>query len=223
LLGIPFVRLRTLYFSMISLFFGAWILYVNSVFSKWTGGFTGIMGIPPIFVGADSRINYYYFFLGLVVVCCAILYRFEFCRIGTTWKAIAQSYLVASSVGINEARQRIIVLTVGSLMVGIAGAAYAHYSGLLAHSTFNVSASINLIIYTFVGGIGIFAGPIIGTAVLILIPEYFSVIKEYVPFLYAGIMLVVVFAIPEGLVGLPEQIRSWLTKRREGKAGSHAS
>lgn len=223
LIGFPFVRLRAIYFSMISLFFGVWILYVNSVLSKWTGGFTGIVGIPALFSGADFRQHYYYFFLGLTVLSLLALYRFEFCRIGTTLKAIAQSYLVASSVGINEARQRMLVLAVGSFFVGLAGAGYAHYAGLLAHTSFNLLASVYMVVYVFVGGIGSFAGPIIGTAVLILIPEYLSDIKEFVPFLYAGIMLLMVYAMPQGLAGLPEQIKSWLAKRQEGKAVTHAS
>ena len=223
IVGYPFTRLRAIYFAMVSLFFGAWLLYLNSVLSKWTGGFTGLMGIPPVFTGPDSRQYYFYFFLGLTVLSLLVLRRLEICRIGTTWKAIAQSYLVASSVGINEARQRILILAVGSFFAGLAGAGYAHYSLLLAHTSFNVLASIYMVIYVFVGGIGSFAGPIVGTAVLILIPEYFSELKEFVPFLYAGILLIVVYTMPQGLAGLPEQIITWVRGRREGKGVTRAS
>ena len=75
-----------------------------------------------------SRVPYYYFFLGLALVSIIALYRFEFSRIGTNLKAIAQSHLVASSVGINEGWYRILAVGVGCFFVGLAGAAYAHYN-----------------------------------------------------------------------------------------------
>jgi len=221
LIGYPFSRLRAIYFAMVSLFFGIGILAVNSVFERWTGGFSGLIGIPPLF-GA-SKVPYYYFFLALAVLSLLALYRFEFCRIGTTLKAIAQSHLVASSVGINEAGHRVLALAVGCFFVGIAGAGYAHYNLVLSHSTFDLLASINLLVYMLVGGIGSFAGPIIGTAVLIIFPELFRGLKEFVPYIFASIMLIVIFVMPQGLAGLPEQVKSWGTKLREGKAVTRAS
>lgn len=221
LVGYPFARLRAIYFSMVSLFFGIGILAVNSVFEKYTGGFSGLIGIPPLFAG--SKVPYYYFFLGLALLSLLALHRFEFCRIGTTLKAIAQSHLVASSVGINESGYRVLALAVGCFFVGIAGAGYAHYNLVLSHSTFSLLASINLLIYMLVGGIGSFAGPVIGTAVLVIIPELFRGVKEFVPYIFAGIMIIVVFVMPQGLTGLPEQVKSWLAKRREKRAVTHAS
>ena len=221
LVGFPFARLRAIYFSMVSLFFGIGILAVNSAFDKYTGGFAGLIGIPPLFAG--SKVPYYYFFLGLATLSLLALHRFEFCRIGTTLKAIAQSHLVAYSVGINESRYRVLALAVGCFFVGIAGAGYAHYNLVLSHSTFSLLASINLLIYMLVGGIGSFAGPVIGTAVLVIVPELFRGVREFVPYIFAGIMIIVVFVMPQGLAGLPEQVKSWLAKRREERAATHAS
>jgi len=216
LVGYPFARLRAIYFAMVSLFFGIGILAVNSVFERFTGGFSGLIGITPLFAGL-SKVPYYYFFLGLATLSLLALHRFEFCRIGTTLKAVAQSHLVASSVGINESGYRVLALAVGCFFVGIAGAGYAHYNLVLSHSTFSLLASINLLIYMLVGGIGSFAGPIIGTAVLVIVPEFFRGLKEFVPYIFAGIMLIVIFVMPQGLAGLPEQVKSWMTKLRGGK------
>jgi branched-chain amino acid transport system permease protein len=221
IVGYPFVRLRAMYFSIVSLFFGIGILGVNSVLQKWTGGYNGFIGVPPLFAG--SKVPYYYFFLGLALLSLFVLWRFEFCRIGTTLKAVAQSHLVASCVGINESGYRVLALAVGCFFVGLAGAGYAHYNLVLAHSSFDLLASIYLLIYILVGGIGSFAGPIIGTAVLVLIPELFRGLKEFIPFLFAGIMITVIFVMPQGLAGLPGQIRSWLTKRSGERTVTRAS
>ena len=73
-----------------------------------------------------------------------------------------------------------------------------------------------------VGGVHSFAGPIIGAAVLIIAPEVFRSLREYVPFLFAGILLLVLFFMPRGLAGLPQQIGEWLGKKRKRDGGDHA-
>jgi branched-chain amino acid transport system permease protein len=202
LVGYPFARLRALYYAMVSLFFGIGILQVFFVFQRWTGAYHGLTGIPLLFPTTPSKVPYYYFFLGLSAACLAALYRFEHCRIGTSWKAIAQSHQVASSVGINEARYRVLALAVGCFFVGIAGAAYGHYNSVLSYTSFDMLATMWLFIYVLIGGINSFLGPILGTALLLIVPEIFRGMKGFVPYISAGILLIVAYARPEGLVSL---------------------
>lgn len=219
-IGYPLTRARAIYFSMISLFFGIGILALNSVFSKFTGGTGGFIGIMSLFAG--SKIANYYFFLGLTLLSLLALWRCEFCRIGMTFKTIAQSHMIASGVGIDESGYRVIALAVGCFFVGLAGAGYAHYNRVLSQSTFNLLASINLLVYVVIGGITSFAGPIIGTAVLIIIPELFRGLKEFVPYIFASISLIVIFVMPQGLAGLPEYFKLWLIKLRRERAVTYA-
>ena len=212
LIGFPFARLRALYYAMVSLFFGIGVTQAIYAGGVWTGGYGGLIGIVPLLPPTASKIPYYYLFLGLAIVSTIALYRFEFCRIGTTLKAVAQSYLVASSVGINEGWYRILAMGVGCFFVGLAGAAYAHYNLVISGTCFDFMATLWLVMYVLIGGIGHFAGPIIGTFILILIPEFFRGLKTYSPFIYAGILILVVYLMPEGLVGLPRVIRSWFRK-----------
>ncbi len=221
LLGFPFARLRALYYAMGSLFFGIGVLQVIYALGEVTGGYSGLVGIKPLFVG--SKLPYYYFFLGLTLASIIALYRFEFSRIGTTLKAIAQSHVVASSVGINEGWYRILAVGVGCFFVGLAGAGYAHYNLVLSSSSFNFMATLWLVMYVLIGGINSFAGPIIGTIILIIIPEFFRDLKMYAPFVNAAILGIVVYLMPQGLVSLPQMVRSWLTKCQNTKKVRHAS
>jgi branched-chain amino acid transport system permease protein len=223
LIGYPFARLRTLYYAMGSLFFGMGIIYVIWAGGSWTGGYSGLAGIPPLLPIGTSKVPYYYFFLGLAVVSLLALYRFEFSRIGINLKAIAQSYPVAASVGINEAWYRVLAVGVGCFFAGLAGAGYAHYTLILSGVTFSFMATLWLVMYVLIGGINSFIGPIIGTFILVLIPEFARDLKIYVPFISAVILLIVVFLMPKGLVSLPGIIRSAFTERRKGKSVSHAS
>ncbi|MFC1864103.1 branched-chain amino acid ABC transporter permease, partial [Thermodesulfobacteriota bacterium] len=188
---------------------------------KLTGGYSGLVGIRPLFFG--SKLPYYYLFLGLALCSIIALYRFEFSRIGMNLKAIAQSYLVAASVGINEGWYRIFTVGVGCFFVGLAGAGYAHYNLVLSSSSFDFMATLWLVMYVLIGGVSHFAGPIVGTFILILIPELFRDLKMYSPFISAAILGVVVYLMPNGLVGLPNMIQSWIKAHRNDKRGINAS
>jgi branched-chain amino acid transport system permease protein len=221
LIGYPFSRLRTLYYAMGSLFFGLGVIQIVYALGDWTGGYSGFTGVHPIFTG--SKVSYYYFSLGLAVVCSAALYRFEFSRIGTNLKAIHQSHEVASSVGINEAWYRVMVVAVGCFFAGLSGAIYAHYNLVISAASFNLGATLGLFMGVLVGGIGSFAGPIVGTFILTLFPEFFRDLKLYSPFVSAAILLVAVYIFPQGLVSLPQLMRLWLIERRKTKRVAYGS
>lgn len=221
IMGYPFSRLRALYYAMGSLFFGIGVIQIIYAIGDPTGGYSGLVGIHGMF-NASREANYY-FFLVLMIVCLIALYRFEFCRIGVTLKAINQSHIVASSVGINEGWYRILAVGVGSFFVGIAGAGYAHYNLVLSPSSFGFGATLWIVMYALIGGLNSFAGPIIGTFILILIPEVFRDLKMYSPFISAGLLAIVVYLLPKGLVSIPDVIRDWLSEHRKNKRISHAS
>jgi branched-chain amino acid transport system permease protein len=215
LFGYPFARLRSLYYAMGSLFFGVGVTQIISAGGMWTGGYGGLTGIRPLFIG--SRTPAYYFFLGLAVASTLALYRFEFSRIGKNLKAISQSYLVACSVGINEGGYRVLAVGTGCFFVGLVGAAYAHYSLVISPTSFDLSATLWIVMYVLIGGINSFAGPVIGTAILVLIPEFFRSLKMYSPYITAGILLIVVYQMPGGLASLPSTLKALWGKRKRKK------
>jgi branched-chain amino acid transport system permease protein len=223
LIGHPFSRLRALYYAMGSLFFGIGVIQIIHAGGVWTGGYSGLTAIPPLFPIGTSKVSYFYFFLGLTLVSIIALHRFEFCRIGMNLKAISQSYLVGASVGINEGWYRILAVGVGCFFVGLAGAGYAHYNQVISPASFNFLATLWFVMYVLIGGIDSFAGPIIGTVILILIPEFFRDLKIYSPFISAAILLIIVYLMPQGLVGLPQLMKSWYMKHRKGERVAYAS
>jgi len=220
--GYLFCRLRAIYFSMITFFFGIAVWSVIRMLVSLTGGQSGLIGFPrlgninlPGFVElsfATSKIPYYYLFLLLAFFTIVVLYRLEHCRTGMNWMAIAQSPLVASSIGISEKKFRVLAFAVGCFFAGLAGSAYAHYSGVLSPGSFGLLPSIYLVIYMLLGGVGSFAGPIVGVIVLVAIPELFRGLKEFTPFIFGGIMLLVIFLMPQGLAGLFRPTKSAYSK-----------
>ncbi len=216
--GYLFCRLRAIYFSMVTLFFGIAIEAVMRTMVSLTGGRSGLVGFPRLGVFdlsgigeinfITSKVPYYYLFLILTLISLLIMYRLEKSRAGMNWMAIAQSPLVASSVGISETKFRVLSFATGCFFAGLAGSAYAHYNGVLSTSSFALLPSIYLVIYMLLGGLSNFAGPIVGVVVLVAIPELFRSLKEFTPFVFGGIMLLVVYLMPQGLVGLFKSAKS---------------
>ena len=224
LIGYPFARLRALYYALVSLFFGVGVIQVINALGRWTGGNGGLVRIPgiPGLIG-PNKVPYYYFILGLTVVCLIANYRIESCRIGVNFKAINQSHLVASSIGINEARYRVLALAVGCFFAGLAGAIYAHYNLVLSPLSFNMGATLWIVMYVLIGGVGSFVGPIIGTLILFLVPQFYRSLQSYVPYVSAVLMALVVFIAPEGIVSLPQLIKLRMATLWKRKGKSHAA
>lgn len=232
LIGYPFTRVRAIYFSMVSLLGGIAIVNIIRVAQRWTGS-AGLAGIPPLtpiripglltitFLG--QKVPHYYFTLLVTLASLFVLYGIEHCRIGVTWKAIAQSHFVASSVGINEAGFRVLALAVGCFFAGIAGACYAHYNLVLTPNTFGFLPSIFMVMYMLVGGHDRFSGPIIGTAILVMVPELFRGLKEFAPLIMGAIMVIVVCLMPQGIAGLFDQIRARFEEGHQRKAPGNAA
>ena len=204
---------------MASMFLGVAIIYIISAMNDLTGGANGLTRIPAMFKDIMSN---YYFFLILAVVCCLAMYRFEFSRIGTTLRALSQSYSVAASIGINETFYRLLAVGVGCFFAGVIGAAYALYNTVLSPLSFGMGFTLWLLMYMMIGGQDKFLGPIVGAIVLVIIPEYFRSWSVYSPFATAFALILVVYFLPGGLVSIPEAIKKLITKRKQPIAVSNS-
>ncbi|MFO7773754.1 MAG: branched-chain amino acid ABC transporter permease [Dehalococcoidia bacterium] len=219
LVGYPFVRLKGMYFALVTVFLGEVIRLIAEQWRSLTGGTVGIFNIPrpdpiaiPGLLNMDfaSKVDFYYFMLVLMLVILFILYALEHSRIGLTWFSIAQADFLAESVGVNTARYQVLAFTIGAFFAGIAGAFYSQYIGAINPRAFGFFWSVYIVIYMIVGGMKSFAGPIIGALVLTYLPESARVLKEFQPFVFAGILMLVIFLLPDGLVSLPQRLRKLL-------------
>jgi branched-chain amino acid transport system permease protein len=57
------------------------------------------------------------------------------------------------------------------------------------------------------GGMEKFTGPILGAIILTLLPEVFRGLKEFEPFIFAGVLMLIIYFLPEGLISLPERLK----------------
>jgi branched-chain amino acid transport system permease protein len=216
IVGYPFLRAKGIYFAILTVMLSEVCRLIAWYWSSMTGGYTGLNDIPapnPINIfgittlNFNTKIAYYYLVLVIVIIGLVILYRMERSWLGLIWASIKEADNLAQSVGINIMGHKMLIFSISSFFMGLAGAMYAHYLGTLTPlgtpgSPFSFTASIYLILYMMVGGEASFAGPIIGTYLLKIVPETARQAQEYMPLIFGGLLIFVVFVAPEGIMGL---------------------
>jgi len=93
---------------------------------------------------------------------------------------------------------------------------------VITPDSFNFLYSVYILIYMIVGGTKKFGGAIIGALILTLIPEMSRFLKEYQPFIFVGVLFLVVYLLPGGIADLPERVRFWMNTFRRKKAEPYA-
>lgn len=220
--GFPFVRLKGIYFAIITIFLGQMIILTGEQWESLTGGSVGILNIPrpdPIVIPGllnmnfGSKVHFYYFILILILITLLILYGLENSRITLIWRSIQQADFLAESVGVNTAKFKVLAFSIGCFFAGLVGSFYSQYVRVVSPRTFDLSFAIYVMVYMVAGGMGRFSGPILGAFFLTGFVELFRILKEFQPFVFAGALVLIIFLLPEGLVGLPKRLKKLLEVR----------
>jgi branched-chain amino acid transport system permease protein len=214
-IGLPILRLRGVYFAMVTLVLtevtrlAALALPVTSGAKGITniplpGAFT-MLGIPliPDFSGLENpRIGFYYLAASLMVLCFAGMYRLVRSRIGHICMSLQQNEELASSIGINIAYLRMIAYAISSFLGGITGAVFIGMTQSVYPSSFTVTDSVNFMLNCFLGGLGYVFGPMLGTLVLYLGWNVLFEAEQYQLLIYSSLMIILMLVLPNGLLSL---------------------
>jgi branched-chain amino acid transport system permease protein len=218
-LGYLSVRLTEIYFSMLTLSFG---MMIYSLVWRWravTGGDDGLTGVPRapldllvVSVDLSDIMNYYYFVLAVTVAAIFLMYRITKSPLGLTFQAIRDSATRAAFVGIPVRRYRLYAFVIAGLYAGLAGAMLAPLERTVTPIYSHWIYSAEPILATLIGGIYVFAGPIVGAVLFIGIKEIIVRLTEHWMIWMGGIVIVLVLGFRGGVVGT---ILGWLDKDQE--------
>jgi branched-chain amino acid transport system permease protein len=209
LIGYPALRLRGVYFALVTVAFVEVIRLILSMWVSLTRGLSGLAGIPkPSLFGIElsSRYAQYYFGLALVLLTVLILARLERSRLGLVWKGLGQADHLAESVGISALRYKLLAFAIGSFFAGVAGGFFAHYMRFIFPPSFAFLLAVNILIYNFVGGKSHILGPIVGAAFLTLLSEPFRGITYLESIFFSLAMMLTILFLPGGLITLPARL-----------------
>lgn len=216
LIGLPILRLRGVYFSMVTLTLTEVVRLIAIALVPLTNGPRGITNIPlpgelslfgitiiPDFATLqNSKIAFYYLAVVVMIVAFAVVYRLVNSRMGILLKSLQQNEELASSFGVNIAYLRVISYAISSFLGGIGGAIFINLTQSVYPTTFQVADSINYMLYTFLGGLAYVFGPILGAFVLYFSWDMLFIFKEYQLLIYSSIMILLMLFLPNGILSL---------------------
>jgi len=211
LLSIPSLRLRGDFLAIATLAFGEIIRAILLNWTELTRGPLGIPGIPkPEFFGLVFEELWQYFALVLVVAAATyfVLRWLLNSRFGIALKAIRENELVASSLGKNVVKHKVMAFALGAFFAGLAGSLFAHYITFIDPSSFALAETILILLMVVLGGMGSLAGSIAGAIILILLPEPLrfiglpsSMVGPLRQIIYASLLIAIIVKRPKGILG----------------------
>jgi branched-chain amino acid transport system permease protein len=206
-LGFLCIRMGGIYLSLTTLGFSEILRIIITNEEKWTRGTMGLQ--TPGLLAEYSKTNYYFVFLVSTLAMLIFIYRLILSEWGLTFRAVLNDEVAASSSGINTIRVRVLAFTLTSAMAGLAGGLYGHYLMLITPDIPSLGQMFLVLAMAVIGGMGSFAGPIIGSFVLEILSEYIRVYGEYHVLLFGLVALAVSRFAPEGIIG------TWTKMRRQ--------
>lgn len=226
LVGWPVLRLKGVYFAMTTLSLTEAIRLLALNGGEFTKGATGIVNIPrpgaisffgltlvPEFNGADP-LPFYFLACTLLVLGLAAVWRLSTSRLGWVFRSLRQNEDLATSIGINVAKYRVIAFGFCCFLGGVGGAFFAAFHQNIYPATYTISDSVNFMLYCFLGGLSYLFGPIVGAFLLVIAFELLNAVQGYQALIYGVLMIVCMLWLPNGILSLglhPEG------KRRSGR------
>ena len=207
LLAFPALRVRGPYLAMVTIAFG-WVIF--KVLQEWvsvTGGDLGLASIPKAQIGLyifDTQ-SFYYVVLALFAVAFLLQQQLVGSQIGLAIRAMKHSEIAVSSVGINVHRLKVLVFVISAAFAGFGGTLFAHQQNYISPDNFQFFSSVFFLLAVLFGGAGTLLGPVIGAAVLTLLPEMLHDFEKFRLIVYGGFILVTLYFLPNGVMGLLER------------------
>jgi ABC-type branched-subunit amino acid transport system ATPase component/ABC-type branched-subunit amino acid transport system permease subunit len=201
IVGLPALRLRTFYFAITTLGFATIVTQVALAWQSVTGGGVGVAG--PIFPKPfDSQWGFYYFCFGLAAICTWMTANIAASRFGRALTAIRDAEVAAEACGIAKPALLGAVFLFSGAVAAVAGGLFASLQSYITPDAFTLDLSVLFFIAILIGGRSSILGPLLGTILLTVLPEFAAPLVAWSTFLYAVLLLVIVLAMPGGIAEL---------------------
>ena len=209
-LGFPALRVQHHYLAFATLGFNVLVyLFVRN--EEWlTGGTFGISGIQrPALLGLslERSAAFFYFTYGSMILLALVLWWIIRSPWGRAFAALRDNPIRAESLGVNIMAYTLLAFAIGAAFAGLAGAYFAALVQFIEPAPFHLSASLMMLLMVIVGGSGRFFGPMLGAAIVILLPEWLRFMKDWYLVIFGLAIVVLMIWLPGGLLSIPDRLR----------------
>lgn len=214
LFGLPALKLEGLYLALATFSLSVALpqLLKYKHFEAWTGGVQGIvltkpdapLGIP---LTPDQWL--YMLSLGITVLMFWLARNLLESSAGRAIVAIRDNPLAAEAMGVNNRQYKSVTFGVSAMYTGLGGAMSALAVQFVAPDSFGMFLSISMLVGIVVGGVGTLYGALFGAVFILLVPNFAESVSKAAPWTVYGIVLILfVFIMPGGVVGLAKRLRT---------------
>jgi branched-chain amino acid transport system permease protein len=222
-LGFPALRVQHHYLAFATLGFNVLVFLIMRNEEKITGGTFGISSIPrPTLFGVsmEGHLAFFYFTFASLAVLAFLLWWLLRSPWGRAFAALRDNPIRAESLGVNITAYTLLAFAIGAACAGIAGCYYASLVEFIEPGPFHFSTSLLMLLAVIVGGSGRFFGPVVGTIIIILLPELLRASnmealkfmqKWYLVFFGVAVVLLMVW-LPGGILSLGDRFRKEAAK-----------
>jgi branched-chain amino acid transport system permease protein len=204
-IGAPTLRLSGVYLAMATLGFGEVVRVAILNAESWTGGALGLNGIP--------QSTQWWHVVGSLVVVLLVLWRLRRSRIGRAFEAIKEDGVAASLMGIGVLSHKMLAFALGAAIAGLAGALNAHLTFFIGPSEYGFDRGVDILTMAILGGVSSLTGPVLGAAIITLLPELLRSLKDFRTMVNGIILVMIVLFLPRGLWD-PLRMKQWWVRRR---------
>jgi len=211
LVGVPALRLGGDYFFLACFA----LIFINTrILFNWqdvTNGSHGLYGIPrPSLFGSPVGSGWPFLLLALVALAIVLLiiWRLTSSPYGLMLQGIRDDELVASTLGRDVPRAKVVVFGIAGGLAAVAGGLYATFYGVIDPNPFGVPVIILLWSMLFIGGAGNLHGPVLGAGILLFLPEGLRLVGiegvkagEIQQMIYGLLLIILMIFRPQGLAG----------------------
>lgn len=205
LVGSIILRIKGVYFVLLTFALGE---SIRLVFVEWVfpfGGNNGLMSIPGLsLLGVALKARSAIYVVSLLALGASLLAGYVLLSRdqGRVLSGIAHNEMLMQSLGTDVTAYRRLTFVVSAAIAGLAGSLYAHYLGYISPPAFNVTASVGALVFNVVGGAGFLLGPVAGALLLVPMPELLRDAAIYQSLFYGIALLLLMLFLPRGLLGL---------------------
>jgi branched-chain amino acid transport system permease protein len=221
-LGFPALRVQHHYLAFATLGFNVLVFLVMRNEEKITGGTFGISGIPrPSLFGYElsGAVPFFYFTFASLIVLAALLWWLLRSPWGRAFAALRDNPIRAESLGVNITAYTLLAFAIGAACAGIGGVYYACLVEFIEPGPFHFSTSLLMLLAVIVGGSGRFMGPVVGTVIIILLPEFLrSSTLEWLKFMQKWYLAFFGVAVIALMIWLPGGILSFADRFKAKEA-----
>lgn len=208
LVGQPTLRLKGHYMAVATLGIGEIFYIIFNELIPFTGGPSGLSGIPLLTMGKEPLEGIKFLYLVWIILLLLIIFSLNLInsRIGRAWRAIHGSELGALTLGIDVARYKLQIFVLSAIYAALAGSLYAHFVTFISPSSFGLMFSILLLMMVVIGGAETLWGAFLGAGVLTFLPEYLRGLEDFEVLAYGAILMVFLLFMPRGILFALKQI-----------------